>query len=163
MNKDNIQITSNHQRKSAKLPKWAQKHLNAYTKAIGGKIDTVERLKFQRSVDIPFADLATDIEMAVNSRSHLFRFSIEPLQKPKFVAFKSFNESFNSDEIELAVIVQPYDESMREIIPFCGMVAMGPNLITAADTDDKTAELMIKLYSLVWEKNLYKGGDLKAA
>jgi len=162
MNKNNIKITSKPQRNSTKLPKWAIKHIKAHTEAIGGKIDTVERFKFQRSVNIPFSDLATDIEIAINNRSHLFRFSIEPLQKPKFIAFKSFDGPTNCDEVELGIIVRPYDESMREIIPFCGMVAMGPNLITAADTDDKTAELMIGLYQLVWEKNLYNG-NLKAA
>jgi hypothetical protein len=136
-----------------KHPKWLNDYLNSYKQRTGGEINSIEEIEFKNNHDILWLDLLPDIQKAMN-KEVIMRFSLKPLRKPKFISFYRIGSMNYENDMQVGIEVSEYTEKEIKTIPFSGFVVMGDCLITAEETDDSTAELMIKLLEIIFENNL---------
>lgn len=114
----------------------------------------IERVVFETNDDISMGQIVADIEKAQSLRSS-YRFTLTPLVKPNFVALKSMEE-FCDGPMKVAVAAEPYAEIFSDFLPFSGIFVLNGVIIVANDTEDNTAQLMLKLCHQIWVKGTYK-------
>jgi hypothetical protein len=138
-----------------KHPNWLNNYLESFKQRTGGEINSIEEVEFKNNHNIFLSDLLPDIEKAMNKKGML-RHSIVPLRHPKYISIHKIGQMDSEDEVQVGILVRKYTENDIKTIPFSGFVIMGDNILTADETDDSTAELMIKLLELIWQNNLSK-------
>ena len=114
----------------------------------------IQRSFFEINDGISMDQIVADIEKAQSLRSS-YRFTLTPLVKPNFVALKSMEE-FCDGPMKVAVAAEPYAEIFSDFLPFSGIFVLNGVIIVANDTEDNTAQLMLKLCHQIWVKGTYK-------
>ena len=116
----------------------------------------IERVAFSVSKKIPFKNIVKDIGRATKNKLS-YRFTFTPLQKPKFITVKMMTDlNVKGDEMNLSVVVRPYEEKFAEIMPFGGIYALNGMMVVAAPTEDETAQHMVNVCEGVWQRRLYR-------
>lgn len=116
----------------------------------------IERVVFNASKKIPFKKIVKDIGRATKNQLS-YRFTFTPLQKPKFLTVKMMSDlNVKSDQMDLSVVVKPYDAKFAEIMPFSGIFALNGMMVVAAQTEDETAQHMINVCEGVWQRRFYR-------
>jgi hypothetical protein len=115
----------------------------------------IQRVVFDTNDDISMGQIVADIEKAQSLKSS-YRFTLTPLVKPNYVAIKSMEDFSDGPKMSLAVAVGPYDQTFNEFLPFSGIFVLNGMIIVANDTEDDTAQMMIKLCHQIWVKDAYK-------
>jgi len=142
-----------HHKNTNKHQNWLDNYLNSYGHRTGETIQSVEEIEFKNNNDIFLSDLLPDIQKAMN-RESIMKFSLKPLRKPKYISTHRIGQMDKGEEMQLEIKVREYNDQFVQTIPFSGFVVMGDRLLVAEETDDSTAELMIKLVNLIWTNHL---------
>jgi hypothetical protein len=149
--------TKKYNNRSNSVPKWVRNYINAHPIKMGGEIASLEEIRCDEGFNDLFKKLEADIKTALNNSCMSFRYSLEPLQKPNCVAVNILDYTNDKQHLPIVVNVQPFSDFFNQYIPFCGIFIMGNMLVTAAETNDRTAELMIMLNNYIFQNYLYKG------
>ena len=130
-------------------------YLDAYRDAKEGRSSDVMK-NYENCGGICFNDLVGDIEKALNENGEPLQYYSHPKEKPKYFAMKMLYNFTTDDDLALGVGIVPLVEAtdMERVLPYNGVCVSGHYLVTAAQTEEMAAKMMMGLCHTIFEKVL---------